>query len=457
MRRGAFVGAGWDPRKPPASLFGKSCCFPKHTCRHANKTRFSVYCCETEEKTILQVTEKVSNLYNHYPYPPDPILDVPPLGYNWRWHFPTAFAFCSKRKPTSTKIRILDAGCGTGCGTEYLVYLNEDAEVVGMDISEKALATAAKRLSKSVPQSKNRYRFINKSLFDLDDSDGTFDFINCVGVIHHTADPMMALKKLAQRLKPNGILHLFVYGKYGRWEIRLMQRAIRLLLGKEKENWKQGVDIGRKLFSLLPPDNRIRKREEERWSRDNKQDATFADMYVHPQEVDFTIDSLFHMIDSSNLQFLGFSNPQVFDIWRLIGKDEELLVSKVSSLSERERYKLVELLDPDNMTHFEMFLAKETFTKFSWTDQLLRTAKVEVSSCLQGWPSQHLLDKDYRPLTLSTCEYNFMQTAWKWYQETGQHPTIGQVLEQSYLETQDILSLVDRVLILLDPQLEETA
>jgi len=237
----------------------------------------------------------------------------------------------------------------------------------------------------------------------------------------------------------------------------LMQRAIRLLLGKEKENWKQGVDIGRKLFSLLPPDNRIRKREEERWSRDNKQDATFADMYVHPQEVDFTVDSLFHMIDSSNLQFLGFSNPQVFDIWRLIGKDEELLVSKVSSLSERERYKLVELLDPDNMTHFEMFLAKETFTKFSWTDQLLRTAKVEVSSCLQGWPSQHLLDKDYRPLTLSTCEYNFMQTAWKWYQETGQHPTIGQVLEQSYLETQDILSLVDRVLILLDPQLEETA
>lgn len=449
----------WDPLKPPPRLLNgrpeTNFSIRKKlylTIRYSNRVHSLVCCCDTEENINQVVTEKVSNLYNHYPFPPDPILDVPPLGYNWRWHYPTAFAFCSKRKPPTSDIRILDAGCGTGCSTEYLVHWNQDAQVIGVDISEKALAVATERLSKSVQQSSSRYRFIPKSLFDLDESDGTFDFINCVGVIHHTADPILALKKLASRLKPNGILHLFVYGKYGRWEISLMQQAIRLLLGQGNENWKEGVLIGRKLFSVLPKENRIRKREEERWSRDNHQDATFADMYVHPHEVDFTIDSLFHMIESSKLQFLGFTNPEIFDIWRVIGKSDEMLVSKAASLGEKERYKLVELLDPDNMTHFEMFLAKQSFTKYLWKDDMLKTAKVEISSCLHGWPSKFLLDRDYRPITLSTSEYNFMHTAWEWYQEKGDYPTVSQVLQYNHLEKEEILSLVDKVLILLDPQ-----
>ncbi|GJQ12602.1 hypothetical protein GpartN1_g4393.t1 [Galdieria partita] len=450
---------GWDQLKPPSRLSYDShktnCPIPRNFYRNNqnhNKVRFIVCCCETEGRANQQITEKVSSLYNHFPYPPDPILDLPPLGYNWRWDYTTAFAFCSRRKPATSNIRILDAGCGTGCSTEYLVHLNQDAHVIGMDISEKALAVAAERLSKSVPQAKSRYRFIQKSLFDLDDSIGTFDLINCVGVIHHTSDPIMALKKLALRLKPDGILHLFVYGKYGRWEISLMQQAIRLLLGHGNENWKEGVLVGRKLFSVLPEGNRIRKREEERWSRDNHQDATFADMYIHPQEVDFTIDSLFHMIDSANLQFLGFTNPELFDIWRLVGKQEDILVSKISLLSERERYRLVELLDPDNMTHFEMFLSRKSFTKFSWTDRLLKSAKIQISSCLQGWPSQHLLDKDYRPITLTMPEYHFMHSAWIWYQEKGSFPTVNDILKHNHLQREDILSLADRVLILLEPQ-----
>eukprot|EP00871_Galdieria_phlegrea_P003116 jgi/Galph1/3805/GphlegSOOS_G2474.1 len=400
------------------------------------------------------VSIRVSDLYNHYPFPPDPILDEPPLGYNWRWHYPTAYAFCAKRKPKlSSPLRILDAGCGTGCGTEYLVYLNPDAYVIGMDISEKALSIASERLAKSVPKESHRYEFIEKSVFDVHEIDGEFDLINCVGVIHHTADPLKALKALATKLKPSGIMHLFVYGKYGRSEIALMQKAIRLLLHEQSyEDWTEGVQIGRKLFASLPSNNRIVKREQERWARENKLDATFADMYVHPQEIDFTTESLFDMIDQANLQFLGFTNPKIFDVWRLVDRNDELLSKKVEGLNERQRYQLVELLDPDNMTHFELFLAKHSFQRFEWSETAMRNACVEISSCLHGWPSESILDKDYHPITLSSNEYAFMKHAWQWYQEKGTLPTVDNILEKSWLNREQLLSLVDRVLILLEPQ-----
>ncbi|MEO0946706.1 MAG: SAM-dependent methyltransferase, partial [Cyanobacteria bacterium J06641_5] len=53
------------------------------------------------------------HLYNAYPFPPEPLHDEPPLGFNWRWHWTAAYSFCTGRKPATGKIRILDAGCGT--------------------------------------------------------------------------------------------------------------------------------------------------------------------------------------------------------------------------------------------------------------------------------------------------------------------------------------------------------
>jgi hypothetical protein len=33
------------------------------------------------------ISEAVASLYNTYPFPPEPMLDEPPPGYNWRWHW----------------------------------------------------------------------------------------------------------------------------------------------------------------------------------------------------------------------------------------------------------------------------------------------------------------------------------------------------------------------------------
>lgn len=127
------------------------------------------------------ISAAVAKLYNTYPFPPEPLLDEPPPGYNWRWNWLTAYNFCTGQKPAQTNVRILDAGCGTGVGTEYLVHLNPDAAVVGIDLSAGALAVAQERCQKS---GASKVEFHHLSLFDVEQLPGEFELINCVGVLH---------------------------------------------------------------------------------------------------------------------------------------------------------------------------------------------------------------------------------------------------------------------------------
>ena len=57
------------------------------------------------------------------------------------------------------------------------------------------------------------------------------------------------------------------------------------------------------------------------------------------------------------IEFVGFSNPKVWDLERLLGSDPEVL-AKAKALPQREQWRLAEILDPDTFTHYEFFLKK---------------------------------------------------------------------------------------------------
>lgn len=82
--------------------------------------------------------------------------------------------------------------------------------------------------------------------------EGQFDFINCVGVLHHLPDPIRGIQTLALKLAPGGLMHIFVYAELGRWEIQLMQKAIALLQAEKRGDYQDGVKIGRQIFEALP-------------------------------------------------------------------------------------------------------------------------------------------------------------------------------------------------------------
>ena len=244
-------------------------------------------------------------------------------------------------------------------------------------------------------------------------------------------------------------MHIFVYAELGRWEIKLMQQAIAILQGNEPGNYKNGVKIGRQLFTSLPENNRLVKYEQERWSFENQKDECFADMYVHPQEIDYNIDTLFELIEASGLEFLGFSNWEYWDIKRLLGKSPEL-IERTIDLNYQQRCRLIELLDPQ-ISHYEFFLGRPPLQKVDWSDdEFLKTAIPELSPCLQGWPSENIFDGDYRLVNLSTQEYEFMEACAQ-RASSKSKTTVGEILTNVSVELKTVRSLQSRLLVLLTP------
>jgi SAM-dependent methyltransferase len=394
---------------------------------------------ETRSSATEPVRQAVKRLYDTYPFPPDPLSDDPPPGYNWRWHWQSAYNFCLGKLPKKNNPRILDAGCGTGVSTEYLLHLNPEADVTAIDISTGALAVAKERCRRSGVREAN---FQHLSLFDADTLPGQFDLINSVGVLHHTADPKRGIKTLADKLLPGGLFHIFVYGQLGRWEIQLMQEAIGILQGDRRGDYTDGVQIGRKIFSALPENNRLVTRERDRWSWENQRDESFADMYVHPQEIDYNIDSLFDLIEASGLEFLGFSNPAVWDLEKLIGNDEELM-RRAATLSARDRYRLIEVLDPQQITHYEFFLVKPPFEKETWeNDAKLAAAKAWRQPCMDGWESKCFFDYNYQIARIDDLELEFIKAC------DGNY-TVSQIMTKIDCKLELVRSLVRRQIVIL--------
>ncbi|MGB7487040.1 MAG: SAM-dependent methyltransferase, partial [Phormidesmis sp.] len=227
-------------------------------------------------------------------------------------------------------------------------------------------------------------------------------------VLHHMPDPVRGSQALAKKLKPGGIFHIFVYAELGRREIQLTQEAIALLQGSRRGDYKDGVAVGRALFASLPAENRLRKREETRWALENHRDECFADMYVHPQEIDYNVKTLFELIDASELDFVGFSNPQYWSLERLIG-DVPDLMARAAGLEQRDRYRLAEVLDPE-LTHFEFFLSRPPLEKTDWSDDtLILSALAWRHPCIEGWPSRSFFNYEYQVVSISEEEFAFME------------------------------------------------
>jgi SAM-dependent methyltransferase len=353
-------------------------------------------------------TPVVSAFYDRFPYPGDPLQDGPPPGYNWRWCVDSARAFAVGVLPPAggsqpRPWRILDAGCGTGVSTDYLCHLNPGASVLAVDISAGALEVARERIRRSGAAAQvEKLRLEQRSLLDLQ-GEGPFDYINSVGVLHHLNQPELGLRALADLLRPGGLLHLFLYADGGRWEIHRTQRSLaRLGVGSGPE----AMQLGRELFNLLPPSNRLRRHHEQRWALDTQADVNFADMYLHPQETSYNLKTLMAFVASADLEFAGFSNPEVWDPGRLLSG---ALLDRARALPDLEQWTLIEDLDPD-ISHFEFFLSKGPLQRADWSDDaVLLAASGQRNRCLWGWPSTELLGPDLLPLAIEPEDLQLMQ------------------------------------------------
>lgn len=97
---------------------------------------------------------------------------------------------------------ILDAGCGTGAITRYLLEHHSIARITAMDFSELRLSQN-KKLSLPISGS-TKLEFKCGDLNHTGLEEKTFDAIISRFVMHHLSDPAGAIKHLASLLKVNG-------------------------------------------------------------------------------------------------------------------------------------------------------------------------------------------------------------------------------------------------------------
>ncbi len=286
-----------------------------------------------------RVTRAVQALYEQYPYPAYRHLYVCP-------DLAGSLAYVAGRcwqAPLFRPRRILVAGCGTS-EVVSLAAGNPSAAVLGLDLSAASLRIAG-RMARDLGLRNLELR--QADLLQLSGYDGAFDLISCYGVLHHTADPLRGLRRLARALAPGGLLSLMVYSQRVRHEIGEIQRAFALLNGVRE---RRGGDsspgarlaLARRLVAALAASgSRLAAAARAAVGLAEHDPTQFADAYIQPREVRYTLDEVLALVREAGLALANFAREGEWDPGAYL--DDPALVARLRALPRAERWRFCDL------------------------------------------------------------------------------------------------------------------
>jgi SAM-dependent methyltransferase len=109
---------------------------------------------------------------------------------------------------------VLIAGAGTGLhAVQTALAYGPKARVLAIDLSAPSLAYA-KRMARHFGA--ETVEFLAADIRDLDGLQREFDIVECVGVLHHMADPWAGWRSLLSRLRPDGLMYIGLYSAVSR-------------------------------------------------------------------------------------------------------------------------------------------------------------------------------------------------------------------------------------------------
>ena len=296
-------------------------------------------------KEHSEISQRVRQQYEDAPFPPVSAFPVrSEVDRVWLYSFSEVYYHATGSWRSPAGARLLDAGCGTNMGVQQIRHLAPGAEVHACDLSSASLKVAAQRIE---ALDEGPVTFHQLDLLDLSALPGTFDAIFCSGVVHHTADPVAALRQLKKKLKPDGVLYLMLYSRYGRRPTMLMRRVLQLL--------QADVSLGGQLFEALPKDHFLARWEyETKGSLNLTHREWFIDTYLNAQEKNYSIGEVFSDLRESGLRFARFAHPQWWELSNRLQLPAEIF-RRFQALPEQQRYELMENLFSDQEEYY--FLA----------------------------------------------------------------------------------------------------
>jgi len=215
------------------------------------------------------------------------------------------------RRDWAKPFRALFAGGGTGDGAimlaQQLADLGCPAELIHLDRSAAALGIAQARAERRGLA----LRCIEGSLLDLPTLGlGSFDYIDCCGVLHHLEDPQAGLDALVGGLAPDGGLGLMVYGALGRTGVYEMQALLRLVAAEGSP--RERIARARKLVSDLPETNWL-ARNPNLSDHQAGGDAGLFDLLLHARDRAYSVEQVYALVAAAELRLVTFIEPGRYD------------------------------------------------------------------------------------------------------------------------------------------------
>ncbi|HEX7793037.1 MAG TPA: methyltransferase domain-containing protein [Vicinamibacterales bacterium] len=180
-----------------------------------------------ERREILDGTLTCTSCHTHYPirsgvprFVPDGMY-ASSFGWQWNWFRTVQLDSATGTSRSEDALlsatgwsddvypgrRLLDAGVGAGRFAERAA--SKGAEVFGVDLTS-AVDAAYRNIGE-----RERVHLIQADIFALPFRADTFDLAYSIGVLHHTPDPAVAFRRVADVVRPGGRFAVYLYSRYG--------------------------------------------------------------------------------------------------------------------------------------------------------------------------------------------------------------------------------------------------
>jgi SAM-dependent methyltransferase len=283
----------------------------------------------------------VSTQYSRWMYP-EPIQDLSSwLAGNWQWFDPSHAQeiFWPDRAPRSD-LDILVAGCGTNQAA-VLAFTNPAARVVAIDVSQPSLDHHRFLVDKYAMRNLELHRLPIEEVGSLGRD---FDLVVSTGVLHHLADPLVGARALAARLRPEGVLALMLYARYGRIGVEMMQAVFRDLGLQQNE---ASVLMVKEAIASLAQDHPLRSYIA--IAPDLQYDAGLVDTFLHGRDRSYTVDDCLELVSGAGLVFQEWFLKSAYYPQPASGN---ALLAAVAELPDEKQWAVMERINARNGCHF---------------------------------------------------------------------------------------------------------
>ena len=296
------------------------------------------------------MNEDLRGQYEHYPYPPrDAADEATRLITGSPSHIAEIdhHIFAGARD-SSKPFRALVAGGGTGDATVMLAQQHSaagiDAEIVHLDISEASSAIAKARIE---ARGLTNTRFVHGAIESIPTLDlGSFDYIDCCGVLHHLEDPLAGLKLLRAALKPDGGMGIMVYAPLGRTGVYHAQAMLRMIASELPD--PERIVTARQLLDNLPDSNWL-KHNPYVGDHIDQGNSGIYDLLLHRRDRAYSVPELAGLMQQGGMRPANFVEPARYEPGVYLS--DAALVQRLHNLNWVERCSFSELLAGNMKTH----------------------------------------------------------------------------------------------------------